>query len=85
MVIYLDHNTIEASKLTARPRKGRTVSGYGSKLPTARMIKLTNGCWYRVYAICYSNCSSFYITIGNGFGKRFIDGYCEDAILERAI
>lgn len=82
MVVYLDENTIVASKITDRPWKGRTVTGYGKNLPTTRMIQLANKRWYRVKAICYSNASSHYITIGNGFGDRFLDGYCEDRILE---
>ena len=41
-MIYLDENTIIASKLTERPLKGRTVSGYGKNLPTTRMIQLAN-------------------------------------------
>ena len=84
MSIYLDHNTIVASKLTDAPMSGRTESGYGSRLPTSRMIKLANGKWYRVRAICFSNAASYYIE-QRGFGKRFIDGYCEDAIIEKDI
>lgn len=80
-MIYLDENTIIASKITDFIRKGRTVSGYGKNLPTTRMIQLTNKRWYRVKAICYSNNASFYITLKHG-GDRFIDGYCEDRILE---
>lgn len=75
MVIYLDENTIVATKITALPRKGRTVSGYGKNLPTSRMIQLANKRWYRVKAVCYSNAASFYITIGNGFGDRYLANY----------
>jgi hypothetical protein len=81
MVTYLDENTIIASKITALPWKGRTVSGYGKDLPTTRMIQLANKRWYRVKAVCYSNAASFYITM-KGFGNRYIDGFCEDRILE---
>lgn len=80
-MIYLDENTIIASKITELPLKGRTVSGYGKNLPTTRMIQLANKRWYRIKAICFSNCASFYITLKHG-GDRFIDGYCEDRILE---
>ena len=87
-MIYLDHNAILAAKLTPVPRSGRTVSGYGRRLATQRMVMLDRGNgkgrWYRVYAICYSNAASLYVNIA-GFGMRFIDGHCEDAILEREI
>ena len=82
LVIYLDHTTIAATKMTAAPLSGRTQSGYGSRLPTSRMIKLDNGRWHRLYAICSSTAASFYIE-QKYFGKRFIDGYSEDAILEK--
>ena len=79
MSIYLDHNTISAAKVTDIPIN-RSVSGYGNRIPTAHMIKLSNNRWYRVYAICYSNVASYYITIGNGFGRRFLDCYCFEAM-----
>ena len=81
MVIYLDESTIIASKITALPWKGRTVTGYGRNLPTTRMIQLANKRWYRVKAICFSNAASLYISLKHG-GDRFLDGYCEDRILE---
>ena len=80
-MIYLDETTIIASKITALPWKGRTVSGYGRSLPTTRMIQLANKRWYRVKAICFSNNASFYITLKHG-GDRFLDDYCGDRILE---
>ena len=82
-MIYLDENTIIASKLTERPLKGRTVSGYGKNLPTTRMIQLANKRWYRVKAICYSNSASLYIRMKHG-GDRFIDYACEERIYEVA-
>ena len=33
-------------------------TGYGSKLPTSKMIRLADGKWRRVYVICYSNAGS---------------------------
>jgi hypothetical protein len=80
-MIYLDETTIIASKITALPWSGRTATGYGNALPTTRMIQLANKRWYRVRAICHSNAASFYITMKHG-GRRFIDGACEDRILE---
>ena len=44
------------------------VSGYGSKLPTSKMIKCADGYTRRVYARCYSNAASLYIIVQ---GKEF--------------
>lgn len=41
----------------------RTASGYGSKLPTSKMIRLADGKWRRVYVCCYSNAGSAYIVL----------------------
>ena len=40
--------------------KSYTVSGYGSKIPTCRMIKVGKR-WYRVYCICWSNAGTCYV------------------------
>jgi len=45
---------------TTNPPKNRSVSGYGSKLPTQYMVKWQSK-WRRVYAICWSNVATFYI------------------------
>jgi len=82
MVIYLDENTIIGAKSSHRPMKGRTASGYGKNLPTDLMVMLSNKRWYRVKAICYSNATSHYITIGNGFGDRYLDDACIDRARE---
>ena len=70
-VKYLDDRI--ARKMIYRtdpaPRSGRTLSGYGRRIPTTRKTWY-NGRWYRVYAICYSNAASHYIT-ANG-EKLFI-------------
>jgi len=52
---------ITATKRTDAPRNySRT--GYGSKLPTSRMIQCDGHTrWYRVYVMCYSNCGTAYI------------------------
>jgi hypothetical protein len=60
---YLDY---EESELIDRPLwwqlKGLsyTASGYGSKIPTSKMIK-HNGRLKRIYVICYSNAGSAFI------------------------
>ena len=81
MVIYLDENTIIASKRVEKPRKGQTVTGYGKALPTTMMIQLVNKRWYRVKAICFSNVASLYIKMKHG-GDRYIDYACEERIYE---
>lgn len=47
-------------KETSLPRHGRSVSGYGAKLPTPYLVKW-EGRWRRVYAACYGNAASHYI------------------------
>lgn len=54
-----DMFTIYRTKNTPR---NKSISGYGSKLPTNYMVRLGNRS-YRVYAICWSNCAGHYITI----------------------
>lgn len=42
----------------------RSSTGYGSKIPTQYMaIDRDSKRKYRVYAICYSNCSTLYISV----------------------
>lgn len=66
-VRYLHSNTILETRIT-EPPKSRSISGYGSKIPTQYMIRAswhwgTNAQWRRVYAICWSNVASHYIVI----------------------
>ncbi len=60
------YQTIEVPvKISAQlPKKGRTVAGYGSQLPTRYMIKVSNR-WLRVKAVCYSNATTLYV------GKKY--------------
>ena len=51
-----------------------SVSGYGNRLPTSHCIRIGKR-WHRVYAICYSNTSIFYIRWG---GKRYIVDFYDD-------
>lgn len=49
---------------TATCPQSNSRTGYGRKLPTRYMVYChTTGRKYRVYAICYSNASSWYITV----------------------
>ena len=47
-----------------------TASGYGSRIPTRYMVRFKDK-WRRVYAICYSNCATFYI--GKASDKTIVD------------
>lgn len=42
-----------------------TVSGYGGKIPTARMVQLPGSKrWRRVYCACYGNSGTCYVLSG---------------------
>ena len=59
----------------------RSVTGYGSKLPTCYRVQVDGGRrWYRVYCICHSNVGSLYILPGGE--RRFIHDYEIDDVLE---
>jgi len=68
---YLDDLT--PFELVERPlwwhRQGlsQTATGYGSKLTSARCVKLPDGKLRRVYITCYSNAGSAWITLN---GKK---------------
>ena len=49
-------------RITAQPRYGQTVTGYGSGIPTQYMIRVA-GRWYRVKVDCYGNAGSSYVTV----------------------
>lgn len=52
-------------KVTKTPIN-RSVSGYGSKLPTQYMVKhASDNVWRRVYVACFSNSGSAYIFFKN--------------------
>lgn len=68
---YVKHGTAPAPcrdekvafMVTDKTPKSPSRTGYGSKLPTEYMVHF-NGRWRRVYAICFSNVSTFYIPDG---------------------
>ena len=70
MVKYLDNNNGRYSFYQKpAPLSGQTATGYGNRIPCNQMvIDLQTKRHYRVYAICYSNCASLYVTIK---GERF--------------
>jgi hypothetical protein len=49
-------------------RSGQTLSGYGDKIPTDRMVHY-RGRWQRIYCRIYSNVGTLYFVSG---GKRII-------------
>jgi len=62
---YCNYLTTELPvKVTDVSRKGQTISGYGTQLPTEYMVKYNNR-WQRVKAVCISNVSTYYI------GKKY--------------
>ena len=64
---YLPELFINRIENTAKPRSNN-VSGYGSKLPTDKLIHCADGFKRRVYARCYGNAASQYIIVQ---GKEF--------------
>lgn len=61
MVTYLDASKVIDKRQTKTP-PNRSRTGYGSKLPTSWLLKLSDtNRWHRVYVICYSNSGSAYI------------------------
>lgn len=53
--------TVEVEhKETETPRAGRTVTGYGSRIPTAYMVRW-EGKWRRVYVANFGNAGTAYI------------------------
>ena len=61
MIEYLDGITIQAQR-TSTPPRNRNVCGYGSKIPTQYELRIDRR-WHRVYAICYSNASTYYVLV----------------------
>lgn len=66
MVEYLDEEYTEIFAPVNRPAPmgllpGQGEDGYGKKITTEKMVKLSNGKMYRVYATCISNVASHWI------------------------
>ncbi len=64
---YTDHSLVVATQITQSPTYGRTMSGYGGRIPTDRMIQyrtMTGNRWHRVFAMVYGNSGSLYIRSG---------------------
>lgn len=70
---YLNVDDVHEIKITDTPTYGRTVSGYGGKIPTEYMLRLVGERpWKRVYAMCYGNAVSLYVL---RHGKEFFLDY----------
>ena len=79
MVNYLGDikgDTFDIYRTEHYPRN-RNASGYGDKIPTEYMVRFCKRT-YRVYAICWSNCASLYVTI-KGI-RYFLHDYDTDNI-----
>ena len=59
---YLPELFINRIEKTVKPRTNN-VSGYGSKIPTDKLIHCADGYKRRVYARCYGNAASQYIIV----------------------
>lgn len=64
MVTYLDSSTIQEARESPlwwhRQGLQQTASGYGKKLTTEYMLRIS-GRWHRVYCVCFSNGGSLYV------------------------
>lgn len=61
-ISYTNPAAVSGVRTTDTPRRGQTVSGYGSAIPTRHKIRYL-GVWRRVYAMVYSNGSTPYVKI----------------------
>jgi hypothetical protein len=58
-------STLIAARVTDDPFYGRTADGYGGRIATRYMVRLPGDSarWRRVYAMCYGNAASIYVTV----------------------
>lgn len=83
MNFTLIHGTIATATEAPAPRSGRTVSGYGSKIPMPYMVTLADDPAgtrpRRVYCMVYSNSGSLYVV------RRGQDVFLSDTELAAAL
>jgi hypothetical protein len=61
-----DYFSVIESRKDNYEEYGRGPDGYGSKISTPYSIRLDmRGCWYRVYACCFSNAATYYVLVKN--------------------
>lgn len=53
----------EPYEIVESPVVWKSLTGYGKKLATNKVVKLPNGVSRRVYATCYSNAASHWIIL----------------------
>ena len=76
---YLDKDDIEYMREREIEDFYRSPSGYGRKIRTAYMLRLkSTGRLHRIYAICFSNCASYYLRY------RGRDVFVQDWVLDDA-
>lgn len=81
---YLELSNVESVKITPAPMSGRTVTGYGRKIPTEYIIRCRINGYHndhrnrRVYAMCYGNSASFYV-------RMSFDGSSHDVFLSSEV
>ena len=66
--IFWHEIPVDQKMLKPVTRYSQSATGYGSKLPTDRMINY-RGRWHRIYCMIYSNSGTLYFVSG---GKRII-------------
>ena len=77
-VSYLHYDEVIAARRDTDPPRPRSVSGYGNKLPTDRILVLRDNRERRVYAICWSNVASHYVLVRGE--RRFLSPVVEGNI-----
>lgn len=70
-----DHYAFEYRESPPPSYYGVSPSGYGSRIPTDHQVRINSaGPWRRVYAICFSNSGSLYVSI---HGRRYFLRNCD--------
>lgn len=70
-----DHHTFEHVVCAPPSAYNRSATGYGNRIPTYYKVRVDNaGPWRRVYAICWSNAASFWVSVK---GQRFYFRDCD--------
>ena len=61
-----DHFEFESRVSVPPTAYGRNAMGYGSRIATPYQVRVNSaGPWRRVYAICWSNAGTLYVTVNN--------------------
>ena len=60
-ITYIEDDDIIEVKVTEGARNPYN-TGYGKRIPTQYMVKLSDNRWRRVYCMCWSNIGSLWVT-----------------------